>query len=118
MIKSIDSQAGIEMILAEEIECNLITLHNNSFTNKKPTIYNEHLIPERIRRAMSTAWDSTEILGRDIRIIELHNVIVGEQGLVIDSNFRVIKETITQHSPTEIEGFVKRAKEASDIEYV
>lgn len=118
MIKSIDSQAGIEMVLAEEIECNLITLHNNSFTNKKPTIYNEHLIPERIRRAMSTAWDSTEILGRDIRIIELHNVIVGEQGLVIDSNFRVIKETITQHSPTEIEGFVKRAKEASDIEYV
>ncbi|HAB62578.1 MAG TPA: hypothetical protein DCE48_18090 [Lachnospiraceae bacterium] len=118
MVNNVDSQAGIEVILAEDVGRNVITINNDGFKNKKPNIINEHLIPEKIRRAMSTGWDSIDILGRNIRIIELHDVIVGEQGLVIDSNFRVIKESITQHSALEIEGFIKRAQNLSDIEYV
>ncbi|WP_290503537.1 MULTISPECIES: glycosyltransferase family 61 protein [unclassified Leclercia] len=118
MVNNVDSQSGIEVILAKDIGCNVITIHNDGFKNKKPNIFNENIIPEKIRRAMSTGWDSTDILGRDIRIIELHDVIVGEQGLVLDSNFRVIKETITQHSAVEIEGFIKKAKSLTDIEYI
>jgi capsular polysaccharide biosynthesis protein len=118
MVNNVDSQAGIEVILAEDVGHNVITINNDGFKNKKPNIFNEHLIPEKIRRAMSSGWDSIDILGRNIRIIELHDVIVGEQGLVIDSNFRVIKESITQHSALEIEGFIKRAQNLSDIEYI
>lgn len=118
MVNNVDSQAGIEVILAKDVGSNVITIHNDGFKNKKPKIFNEHLIPEKIRRAMSTGWDSIDILGRDIRIIQLHDVIVGEQGLVIDSNFRIIKESITQHSAIEIEGFIKRAKNLPDIEHV
>ncbi|WP_312077823.1 glycosyltransferase family 61 protein [Leclercia sp.] len=118
MVNNVDSQAGIEVILAKDVGSNVITIHNDGFKNKKPKIFNEHLIPEKIRRAMSIGWDSIDILGRDIRVIQLHDVIVGEQGLVIDSNFRIIKESITQHSAIEIEGFIKRAKNLSDIEHV
>ncbi|AIR85090.1 hypothetical protein LH22_06270 [Pantoea rwandensis] len=118
MVNGVEPQMGVEVIFAEDIGYNAITIKNNGFRNKKPNVFNEHLIPDKVRRAMSTGWDSNEILGKDIRIIELHDVIVGEQGLVIDSNFRVIKETITQHSSLEIEGFINRARNFNHIEYV
>lgn len=109
---------AFEVISAETIGNNIITICNNGFSNKKPTIFHDHLIPLGARRAMSEGWDSIHIPGRNIRIIELNDVIVGAQGLVLDSQFRVIKETITQHSNAEIEDFIKRAQESSIIEYV
>lgn len=117
-MNNISLDAGVEVVLAESIGKVIFTFHNDDYINKAPTVFNEHLIPPEARRAMSKGWDSSSIPGRDIRIIILNDVIVGEQGLVLDSNFRVIKETITQHSNYEIDNFIKIARITSHIEDV
>ncbi|MRT56171.1 DUF563 domain-containing protein [Enterobacteriaceae bacterium RIT693] len=118
MVDSVNSATDIEIVSALDVGFNVITLSNDGYNNRKPTIFNEHLIPEKIRRSMSIGWDSIDISGREIRVIKLNNVFVGEQGLVLDSKFRVIKETITQHSVAEIERFIKKVKASTHIEYV
>lgn len=78
-------------------------IESPGFPFPHPRIINIDLIPNDIRNAMRGAWDAKYFSPRKISVDKLFDVYVTEEGLVFTRDFRLISQTITQHSPLEQE---------------
>lgn len=78
-------------------------IESPGFPFPHPRVINIDFIPADIRNAMRGAWDAKYFAPRNISIDKVFDVFVTEEGLVFTQDFRLISQTITQHSALEQE---------------
>lgn len=90
-------------------------IESPGFPFPHPRVLNIDLIPNDIRNAMRGAWDAKYFAPRIISVDKLFDVYVTEEGLVFTQDFRLISQTITQHSPLEQERAFNLLKSTSNF---
>ncbi|MBC7799803.1 MAG: hypothetical protein H7Z10_04210, partial [Gemmatimonadaceae bacterium] len=73
------------------------------FATRAPVVRNAHLIPPAAQDAMAYAWGTRDYPPRDVTIHRVPGAFVLGEGLVFDHTGVVVRPTITQHSPAEVD---------------
>ena len=73
-----------------------------SFTTVYPKIYNSERIPSNVASMLEPIWQNSFYKGEPVKIFRFSDVYVAGQGLILDSNLRVISESVSQHAPSEL----------------
>ncbi len=81
----------------------VLRVPSHAFTTRPPVVRNRTLVPAAALDAMSYAWGSRDYAARDVTVHRIRDVYVLGEGLVFDRNLAVVRPSITQHSPAEID---------------
>lgn len=81
----------------------ILTLASPPFKAAYPCVVNKDLIPQPILHSMEWAWNTPHFAERPVRVLRLADVWVAKEGLVFDRAGNLYRDTITQHSPSEVE---------------
>ncbi|MCD7108422.1 glycosyltransferase family 61 protein [Rhizobium sp. DKSPLA3] len=90
-------------------------IESPAFLAPPPVVSGLDLIPASIHDAMRPGWYSNYHGARSISIDKVFDVHVTAEGLVFNSDGKVISQTITQHAPEEQERALRDIASASDI---
>lgn len=80
----------------------VLSIRSPSYYAFPPVIIGAELIEDVTLSAMRPAWFAKSFAPKRVRLSRLFNVYVVAEGLVFDSDLRVISETITQHTIEDI----------------
>lgn len=81
----------------------ILTLASPAFDAAYPCVVNKALIPQPVLHSMEWAWNTARFPERQVRVLRLANVWVAKEGLVFDCAGNLYRDTITQHSPSEVD---------------
>jgi capsular polysaccharide biosynthesis protein len=94
----------------------LPSLHSPAFALVPPDLSRGDLIPPGVRAAMDGAWQAAGFPARDVTFRAYEDVVVVQEGLVLDRDLHPIPGSVTQHSPAEIARGRMAAMVARDAE--
>lgn len=94
---------------------NVGIIDSPAFESPAPTVRHIDLIPKEVRNAMRGAWDTRLFPAHSISVDKVFDVFVTAEGLVFTKDDKLISETVTQHSPAEIERAFAHLKSLKDI---
>ena len=81
----------------------VLRIPSPAFTTHPPDVRNPGLVPAAVKDAMAYAWGSRHYGARDVTVRRMRDVYVVGEGLVFDRNGVVVRPSITQHSPAEVD---------------
>lgn len=84
-------------------DAGILDLVSPAFDARYPRVVNKELIPPSILQAMEWAWRTPRFPERPVRVARLRDVWVAKEGLVFDHDGSLYAQTVTQHSPAEVE---------------
>jgi capsular polysaccharide biosynthesis protein len=85
-------------------DAEILTLDSPGYAARPPVVHHDDLIPPLVRQAMQPAWMTSHFHPRPVRVLQLHDVWVVNDGLVFTADGSgLYAETITQHLPASIE---------------
>ncbi|TCL93128.1 uncharacterized protein DUF563 [Rhizobium sp. PP-WC-2G-219] len=90
-------------------------IESPEFLAPPPVVSGIDLIPKSIHDAMRPGWYSNSHGARSISVDKVFDVHVTAEGLVFNSDGKVISQTITQHAPEEQERALRDIASATDI---
>ena len=90
-------------------------IESPQFLAPPPVVWGLDLIPQPIHDAMRPGWYSNTHVARTISVDKVFDVHVTAEGLVFNSDGKVISQTITQHAPAEQERALQDIASAPDI---
>lgn len=84
-------------------DADLLALVSPAFDARPPALRHRERIPDDVLRCMEPTWASPRYDGWPVRVVRLSDVWVAAEGLVFDRGGTLYAETVTQHSPREVE---------------
>jgi hypothetical protein len=85
-----------------------------AFNVAPPVLFNESWIPERPLASMKAAWEHKAFPERKIRLFEMNDIFVVDEGIVFDASGAVLSTFLTQQAPRHVDS--ARIKLAEAIE--
>lgn len=93
----------------------VLPLQSQAFTTRPPVVRNRTLIPAAVLDNMSYAWNSRSYAAGKVTLHRMRDVYVFGEGLVFDQSFAVVRPSVTQHSPAEVEAAAAQLRAAMAV---
>ena len=89
----------------------LIRGRSPGFTTQPPDLVDGELIPPEIRRACA-AWDRRAFAPRDLVVRIVRNVYVAEEGLVFNHEGDLLRHSVREHEPEQVDRAARAVRRA------
>lgn len=90
----------------------VLRVPSRASTTRPPVVRNRELIPTAVLEAMSYAWNCRDCAASEVTLRRVQGAYVLGEGLVFDRDLAVVRPSVTQHTPTEVEAAATRLRAA------
>jgi capsular polysaccharide biosynthesis protein len=94
---------GYPDVIETPTDAALVSITSPGFHMRYPDVRHAARIPDGVRQAMEVSWNAGVFPERAVSLRLLEDVFIAEEGLVFDRAGRLLRDSITQHTVSEIE---------------